>query len=246
MVGTNSRLDELQAGLLRVKLRHLAELTAEREQIALKYCRGIKNELLLLPEVAPGATHVWHLFVIRTKRRERLAEYLKDHGIGGQIHYPIPPHLSEAYAYLQLSKGTYLPISELYASEVLTLPLYNGMTESESDYVIERLNNLGCEMMKLRALEVKDIPYMLEWMKDKELAQFYRFDAEKSNPETAREFIERAKESKQDLHFAIVDEQDEYLGTASLKNVDYVNKNAEYAIAVCAKGDWPEDCPGCG
>ena len=90
-------------------------------------------------------------------------------------------------------------------------------------------------MMKLRALEVKDIPYMLEWMKDRELVQFYRFDAEKSNSETAREFIERAKESKQDLHFAIVDEQDEYLGTASLKNIDYVNKNAEYAIALRKK-----------
>lgn len=139
VVGTNSRLDELQAGLLRIKLRHLQELTAEREQIALKYCRNINNELLRLPAVAPDATHVWHLFVIRTSQRERLVEYLNTHKIGSQIHYPIPPHLSEAYAYLQLRKGA-LPVSELYASEVLTLPLYNGMTESESDYVIERLN----------------------------------------------------------------------------------------------------------
>ena len=139
VVGTNSRLDELQAGLLRIKLRHLQELTAEREQIALKYCRNINNELLRLPAVAPDATHVWHLFVIRTSQRERLVEYLNTHEIGSQIHYPIPPHLSEAYAYLQLRKGA-LPVSELYASEVLTLPLYNGMTESESDYVIERLN----------------------------------------------------------------------------------------------------------
>ena len=140
VVGTNSRLDELQAGLLRVKLRHLPELTAEREQIALKYCRNINNELLQLPGVADGATHVWHLFVLRTQQRERLVEYLNAHEIGSQIHYPIPPHLSEAYAYLQLRKGA-LPLSELYASEVLTLPLYNGMTDSESDYVIERLNN---------------------------------------------------------------------------------------------------------
>ena len=69
-----------------------------------------------------------------------MVEYLNAHEIGSQIHYPIPPHLSEAYAYLQLRKGA-LPVSELYASEVLTLPLYNGMTDSESDYVIERLNN---------------------------------------------------------------------------------------------------------
>lgn len=89
--------------------------------------------------------------------------------------------------------------------------------------------------MKLRALEFKDIPYMLEWMKDKELAQFFRFDGEKSTEETVRAFIESANRSKNDLHWAIVEEQDEYLGTASLKSIDYVNKNAEYAIALRKK-----------
>lgn len=142
VVGTNSRLDELQAGLLRVKLGHLDELTMERTQIAEKYCSGIKNELLVLPNIKIGCTHVWHLFVIRTKHRDQLINYLKGNNIDSQIHYPIPAHLSEAYEYLQIGKGE-LPISELYASEVLTLPLYNGMTDTESDYVIETLNKFG-------------------------------------------------------------------------------------------------------
>lgn len=139
VVGANSRLDEMQAGLLRVKLRHLQELQRERTDICGKYLQEIKNSALALPKLREGSTTVWHQFVIRCKRRQELIDYLEEKGIGTIIHYPIPPHLSDAYSYLGYRKGTY-PITERYADEVLSIPLYNGMTEEETDRVIECLN----------------------------------------------------------------------------------------------------------
>lgn len=139
IVGANSRLDEIQAGLLRVKLGHMEFLTNERERLALKYLNSIKNPLIILPKVANSATSVWHLFVIRTSHREKLESYLKGNGIGTIVHYPIPPHLSEAYEYLGYKKGDF-PITEMYANEVLTIPLYNGMSDEEQDYVINVMN----------------------------------------------------------------------------------------------------------
>ncbi|MGL5053356.1 MAG: DegT/DnrJ/EryC1/StrS family aminotransferase [Cetobacterium sp.] len=138
-VGYNARLDELQAGLLRVKLSHLDELTRQREKIANKYCAEIKNPKIELPIVIEEATSVWHLFVIKTDERDRLQKYLEEHEIGTVIHYPIPPHLSKAYEYLGYKKGDF-PITERYAETVLSLPLYNGMTEEEQNYVIEVIN----------------------------------------------------------------------------------------------------------
>ncbi|MGL5023148.1 MAG: DegT/DnrJ/EryC1/StrS family aminotransferase [Cetobacterium sp.] len=138
-VGYNARLDELQAGLLRVKLSHLNELTSEREKIATRYLKEIKNIKIELPKIRQGATSVWHLFVIKTDERKRLQKYLDENGIGTAIHYPIPPHLSKAYKYLGYKKGDF-PITERYAETVLSLPLYNGMTKEEQDYVIEVIN----------------------------------------------------------------------------------------------------------
>ena len=86
-----------------------------------------------------GATHVWHQFVVRTDERNRLQSYLKDRGIGSIIHYPIPPHLSEAYSGLGMKRGC-LPITEEYADTVLSIPLYIGMNEDEQEHVIETLN----------------------------------------------------------------------------------------------------------
>lgn len=100
VVGANSRLDELQAGLLRVRLKHLDELTEEKIKIAKKYSDGINNEKIILPKLSEGASGVWHQYVIRCQEREKLIEYLNSKGIGTIIHYPIPPHLSEAYQYL--------------------------------------------------------------------------------------------------------------------------------------------------
>lgn len=139
VVGANSRLDELQAGLLRVRLGHLNELAQEKREICERYLKELKNDKIELPKTRPGATHIWHQFVIHCKERDRLMQYLDEHGIGTIIHYPIPPHLSEAYQYLGMHKGD-LPITEKYADEVLSIPLYNGMTREEQDYVIDTIN----------------------------------------------------------------------------------------------------------
>ena len=139
VVGANSRLDELQAGLLRIRLRHVQECEEERCQIAARYLQEIRNPKLTLPGVREGATAVWHQFVVRCEKRDELKEYLEKKEIGTIIHYPIPPHLSEAYQYLGYQEGAF-PITEQYAKEVLSLPMYNGMTEEEQTYVIEALN----------------------------------------------------------------------------------------------------------
>lgn len=139
VVGTNSRLDELQAGLLRVRLRHIGELTEERKKICEKYLVEINNSQIALPMICKKSSHVWHQFVVMCDRRDELIDYLNKNGIGTMIHYPIPPHLSEAYSYMGLHEG-FLPITEKYAKTVLSLPLYNGMTEEEQKKVIDAIN----------------------------------------------------------------------------------------------------------
>lgn len=144
MVGSNSRLDELQAGLLRVKLKQLDKFNRERCKIAEKYLTGITNPIIKLPKIRPGADSSWHQFVIHTDKRDELKSYMEEKGIGTLIHYPIPPHLSEAYAYLGKKEGDY-PITERYATEVLSLPMYNGMTDEEINLVIDTINSFGYE-----------------------------------------------------------------------------------------------------
>lgn len=139
VVGANSRLDEIQAAMLRVRLKHMDEITAEHRRIAERYTHEICNEKLQLPAIRDGVTHVWHQYVIRTDDRDDLKTYLEEQGIGTIIHYPIPPHLSEAYAYLGFQKGSF-PITEKYADTVLSIPMYSGMTDEEQTRVIERLN----------------------------------------------------------------------------------------------------------
>ena len=140
VVGTNSRLDEMQAAMLRVRLRYLDELNKERIKICQRYLEQINNPSLILPVIKPGCESVWHQFVIRTSKRDNFMEYLKSKGVGSIIHYPIPPHLSEAYAYLGFQKGDF-PIAESFGDTVLSLPLYNGMTDQEQDYAIEVINS---------------------------------------------------------------------------------------------------------
>ena len=142
VVGYNSRLDEIQAGLLRVKLKYLDEMNAERCRIAEHYLSEIKNPLIRLPKIRPGADSTWHQFVIRCERRDELQAYLNERGVGTLIHYPIPPHLSEAYAYLRYRKGDF-PIAERYAEEVLSIPMYNGIYEDEINTVVKELNAFG-------------------------------------------------------------------------------------------------------
>ena len=139
VVGANSRLDELQAGLLRVKLTYLDALNEERCKIAERYNTKINNPLITVLKTRPGSTNTWHQYEIYSPKRDELIKYLKERGIGSIIHYPIPPHLSNAYAYLGHHEGDY-PITEKYANTVLSLPMYNGYTEEEQDYVIKCLN----------------------------------------------------------------------------------------------------------
>lgn len=140
MVGSNSRLDEMQAGLLRIKLTHLDEMNAERCRIAERYYEGIRNPIIQCPKIRPGADSTWHQFVVHIpEKRNGLMEYLKSREIGTLIHYPIPPHLSEAYTYLGYKKGDF-PLAEQYADEVLSLPMYNGMKDEEQQTVIDAVN----------------------------------------------------------------------------------------------------------
>ena len=139
IVGANSRLDEIQAGLLRIKLKYMNEIIEEREKLCSRYLNRINNKSLLLPKVCKNSTSVWHQFVIQCENRADLMKHLEEKNIGTIIHYPVPPHLSEAYAYLGMKKGD-LPIAEKYADTVLSIPLYTGMRENEQDRVISALN----------------------------------------------------------------------------------------------------------
>ena len=153
VVGANSRLDELQAGLLRVKLTHMDEITKEREELANYYIAGIDNPKVIKPSVADNATCVWHQFVLRvptegagengkeaSSERDRFRQYLEDNGIMTLIHYPIPPHMAQAYEYLNVPAGS-LPITERFANEVISLPMYTGLTKDEQDRVIACVNS---------------------------------------------------------------------------------------------------------
>ncbi|MBO4882838.1 MAG: DegT/DnrJ/EryC1/StrS family aminotransferase [Lachnospiraceae bacterium] len=139
VVGVNSRLDEMQAALLRVRMKYIDEITEERRKIAAVYNEKIVNPAIIKPVQQEGGYEVYHQYVIRTEKRDELIEYLKDKEIGTIIHYPVPPHLQQAYEYLGHKKGE-LPICERYANEVLSLPIYNGMTDEEQQYVIDALN----------------------------------------------------------------------------------------------------------
>ena len=142
VVGMNSRLDELQAGLLRIKLSHLDELNNERKLIAERYNKEITNRFVKPLSTRPGSDNVYHQYVIHVLdgKRDELMNYLKDNDIGTIIHYPIPSPLQTAYKYLGYQKGDF-PIAEQYANEVLSLPMYNGMSKEEQDYIIEVINN---------------------------------------------------------------------------------------------------------
>lgn len=138
--GTNSRLDEMQAAFLRVKLPALDKWNATRVDIAQKYFEGINNPKIVLP-LAPSEDfgHIYHVFVVRCKERDELEKYLADNGIGTVKHYPYPMHLQDCYADLGLKQGD-LPIAEEISNTVLSLPMYYGMTEEQVQYVIDVIN----------------------------------------------------------------------------------------------------------
>jgi len=139
--GVNSRLDELQAAFLRVKLPAVDSDALARQAIAARYLRDISNPALLLP-VAPTVvgSHVWHQFVLRAAQREKLQAHLERSGVPSLIHYPVPIHRQAAYSeFAQLS----LPLSEQLADEVLSLPLYPGLPDAHVQQVIDACNSFG-------------------------------------------------------------------------------------------------------
>jgi dTDP-4-amino-4,6-dideoxygalactose transaminase len=137
MIGTNSRLDALQAAVLSVKLRYLHEWNERRVQHAMHYAAKLRNEYVQVPEVPSGREHNFHLFVIRAKNRDALRQHLHARGIGTGIHYPEPLHLTPAYRELGYGMRGGLPVSEALAPEILSLPMYPELSESQTDQVIE-------------------------------------------------------------------------------------------------------------
>lgn len=137
--GVNSRLDELQAALLEVKLRHLDGWHEGRDRVAKRYLAEISNPRIKLPELNPEGVHAWHLFPILTEDRDGLRAYLEANGITSQIHYPVATHLHKAYRDLGYKEGDF-PVAEYNAAHELSLPLYYGMTDEQIGYVIEVLN----------------------------------------------------------------------------------------------------------
>lgn len=134
--GYNSRLDELQAALLLLKLPFLQQWTEQRRSLAAMYVAQLADtENIVLPEHTSRESHVWHLFVIRTKQRDALAEYLGAQGIGCMIHYPLPPHLQQAYQTLGYRRGDF-PLAEQIAETCLSLPLFPGMSEQQLGQVV--------------------------------------------------------------------------------------------------------------
>ena len=135
--GTNSRLDEIQAAILRVKLPHLDKDIEFRRSIANYYLDNIKNDKTTLPKVRAENNHAWHVFVIRTNNREQLQNYLLDNGIQTVIHYPIPPHQQEAYS--EWSNESY-PISEQIHNQVLSLPIGQHLSMDDVEFIVDAVN----------------------------------------------------------------------------------------------------------
>lgn len=148
VIGKNSRLDELQAAFLRVKLRDLDEWNVRREKIAQQYNQAFADLPLILPQTPEWAESVWHLYVIQCNDREALQKSLSSRGIGTLIHYPIPPHRQKCYETLSHYK---LPIAEKLAQSVLSLPMSPLMTESEVETVIAAVREALLEGNTLRA-----------------------------------------------------------------------------------------------
>lgn len=139
--GINSRLDELQAAMLRVKLKRLDHWNEERRSLARSYDRLLGDSPVIVPSDMGYGTHVYHLYVIRSGDRDRLQAALKKEGVETLIHYPIPVHLQEAYRHLGFGEGSF-PVSEKYAHEILSLPLYPGLRPEQVEEIAGLIRRL--------------------------------------------------------------------------------------------------------
>ncbi len=138
--GFNSRLDEIQAGFLRVKLKYLDKEISKRQTIARFYCQYITNKHITLPKYQNNLSHVWHLFVIRTSKRKQFIRHLLDHGIETMIHYPVAIHHQEAYRELYDLK---LPITEKIHNEVVSLPLHSALSHYDIEKIVDAVNSFS-------------------------------------------------------------------------------------------------------
>ena len=137
--GHNSRLDPLQAAFLRVKLKHVEAWNARRKRIAAYYSANLKDlPRLQLPRTAQHADHVWHLYVIRCHERDGLQAHLQECGVGTMIHYPVPPHLSQAYADLKYKPGAF-PITEELSRSILSIPIGPHLSLEDAEFVVEKI-----------------------------------------------------------------------------------------------------------
>ncbi|MGH7909893.1 MAG: DegT/DnrJ/EryC1/StrS family aminotransferase, partial [Thermodesulfobacteriota bacterium] len=146
--GYNSRLDEIQAAILRVKLKMLDKWNEVRRNIASLYTQLLENSDLITPKEARYAKHVYHLYVIRSRKREELRSFLEKSRIQTLIHYPIPIHMQEAYRDLGLEKDSY-PISERCAEEILSLPIYPELKSEQIAYIGEVINKFNKQVDKM-------------------------------------------------------------------------------------------------
>ena len=138
--GRNSRLDEIQAAVLDVKLRYLEADNAHRQKVAAMYYEGLRNPLITQPKRLPDAQNVYHLFPILCTKRDELQAYLKQNGVETLIHYPIPPHKQECYAKASWNNGLQLPITEQIAAQELSLPIGPTIKPEDVQYIIEVIN----------------------------------------------------------------------------------------------------------
>lgn len=140
--GYNERLDGLQAGILLAKLPHLDKWVRQRQALAARYDKALKDKAaIVFPKVRPQAGHAYHLYVIRTKDREKIQARLSEAGVATAVHYPVPLHLQPCFAYLGYKNGNF-PESERAAREVLSLPLYPGLTAQQQNQVIKELHKI--------------------------------------------------------------------------------------------------------
>ena len=138
-MGNNSRLDEMQAAFLRVKLQQLQKWNDDRRKTAAEYNARIHNAKIVLPQEMAGTRHVYHIYAVFCEERDALEKYLNDLGIGTNKHYPIPIHMQECYKDLGIAEGN-LPLAEDISAHILSIPMSYGMTEDEVSYVIDALN----------------------------------------------------------------------------------------------------------
>jgi len=141
--GYNSRLDEVQAAILRVKLTRLKHWNERRAEIAARYIAGLKTLPLELPATAPGNTHVFHVYAVLSSRRDELQEFLAGRGVPTIIYYPLPLHLQKVYADLGYRLGDF-PVAESVSKTILPLPIYPELTDDQVKYVIEMLGQFSC------------------------------------------------------------------------------------------------------